>query len=73
MHPSVNGRIALIRDLAVNRPAAISFDRELIWTRVLIAGVLAAGVLMEVILLKLPPHPQQTPIDATPTAQRAGF
>lgn len=73
MHPSVNGRIALIRDLAVNRPAAMSFDRELIWTRVLIAGVLAAGVLMEVILLKLPPHPQQAPIDATPTAQRAGF
>jgi Zn-dependent protease with chaperone function len=85
MHPSVNGRIALIRDLAVNRPAAARFDSELWWTRAVIAGVLAAGIVMQVIVLRLPavaagraaPGATGTPAvggaGAAGAAQRAGL
>jgi hypothetical protein len=43
MHPSVNGRIALVRDLATSPPAAARFDREMVWTRVVIACVFVVG------------------------------
>jgi Zn-dependent protease with chaperone function len=82
MHPSVNGRIALIRDLAVNRPAAARFDSELWWTRAVIAAVLAAGIVMQVIVLRLPvavapggaaPGAGTPAVGGAGAAQRAGM
>jgi Zn-dependent protease with chaperone function len=73
MHPSVNGRIALIRDLAVNRPAAEHFDRELLLTRIVIAGSFAIGALLLTATLRLPAPPTPPTPDAPPAVQRAAF
>ncbi len=54
MHPSVNGRIALLRDLAVNRPAVIRFDRDQLFTRLAIAAVLMLGIALQAVAACLP-------------------
>jgi Zn-dependent protease with chaperone function len=53
MHPSVNNRIALLRQLARSQAAAILFNRRMLRTRIIISVVVAAGVIAATHALRL--------------------
>jgi Zn-dependent protease with chaperone function len=68
MHPSVNDRIRLIRNLAVNRPAADRFNRDMFWTRILIAAAFALGLTLTLWAQRLP-SPTETPAQLNQVTQ----
>jgi hypothetical protein len=60
MHPSVNHRVKLLRDLATDPAAVAAFRRRMIATRIIIVVVIALGALAAYVGDKLPQSPVPT-------------
>jgi hypothetical protein len=59
MHPSINNRAMLLRELATNPTAVAAFRQRMIRTRLLIAAVLVVGATTALIADRLPDPPAQ--------------
>ena len=59
MHPSINNRAMLLRELARNPAAAAAFRHRMIRTRIIIAAVLVVGAATALMADRLPDPPAQ--------------